>query len=67
MKEFYDKKLGCYVTVPETILEAINELENFFIADFGQKDWSINSIKKHFMICMNQIKEIEKNKKCIMK
>ena len=44
---------------PKTVLEAVESLEEFLVADFGQKDWSPKFLKSHFDICKKQIKEIQ--------
>jgi len=46
------------IMIPETALEAVEQLEEFLIADFGQK-WTINFLKEHFRICKEQIKVIQ--------
>jgi len=46
--------------IPETSLEAVEQLEDFMIADWGQPDWDITFLKTHFKICKDAIKRIEK-------
>ena len=63
MKYKYDKKLKTYIGDAETVLEAVETLEEFLIADFGQKDWSPKFLKKHFKICKDEIKKIQSLKR----
>jgi hypothetical protein len=51
------RKDGLTMAEPETALEAVEQLEEFLIADFGQKDWSRKFLKKHFAICKRYIKK----------
>lgn len=69
MKEIYNKKFKVYMLEPETVMEAVEELEKFLIADWGAPDWNENFLKQHFAICKKQIKKIIKfhrmnDKKC---
>ncbi len=43
---------------PETILESVECLEEFLIADFGQK-WDIKFLRTHFKICKDEIKKLQ--------
>ena len=49
--------------VTETVFEAVEHLEEFLIADFGQTDWSEKFLKDHFRICKDEIKRIENDAK----
>lgn len=59
MKKYYNKKLDINSFEPETPLESIESLEEFLIADFGQKDWSPTFLRNHFKICKDEIEKIE--------
>ena len=59
MKEIYDKELNCGKIIPETPLESVELLEEWLMADFGQK-WTIPMLKAHFRICKNEIKKMAK-------
>lgn len=69
MKTKYNKKLGVYYCIPETPLEAVEELEEFFIADMWyakHAEWKkendmLKYLHAHFKICKEQIKRIMKN------
>ena len=58
MKYKKDKKLGVIIAQPQTVLEAVEMLEEFLCADFGQKDWSIKFLKEHFSILKDHIRII---------
>ena len=58
MKYVYDEKTKVSVGEPETVMEAVESLEEFLIDDFGQKDWSTEFIKSHFKICKTDIERI---------
>ena len=68
MKIKYDKKLKCQMCVPETSLEAVEQLQTFFQADMWYAkgaEWKseedmLKYINGHFNICKEQIKKIEK-------
>jgi len=62
MKTEYSKKWDGLVMVPETSIEAVELLEEFLIADFGQKDWSVDFLKRHFKICKDHIHRIMNKK-----
>ena len=53
------KHKGLNILVPETIEEAIDQLEEFLICDIEADDYSEKYIKKNFKICRKQIKEIQ--------
>ena len=59
MKYEYDKELKCRVGEAETVLEAVETLEDFLCCDFGQKDWSLKFLHTHFKICKDEIKKIQ--------
>ena len=63
MKKVYNKELGLTEIVPETPLEAVEQLEEFLISDWGQSDWSPKFLADHFDICKNLIKNIQKGGK----
>jgi len=63
MKYKYDKLLKVEVGEAETVLEAVETLEEFLVADFGQKDWSQEFLRTHFQICKTDIKRIQKEQK----
>lgn len=70
MKKKYDKKRKYHIAVPETPLEAVQELQTFFEADMWyaqEEEWKnekdmLKYLYAHFNICKNQIKEINKQK-----
>jgi hypothetical protein len=59
MKKRYVKEIKAWTMLPETVLEAVEELEEFLCADFGAGDWSPKFLTAHFKICKDQIKKIE--------
>ncbi len=68
MKEEYDKKFKTWMSVPETPLEALEQLETFFRVDMWyakRAEWKkekdmLKYLKAHFDICRKQIKKVEK-------
>ena len=60
MKEVFNEELGVWGFEPETALEAVQQLEDFLVSDFGQPDWSIKFLVDHFKICKDTIKKVEK-------
>ncbi len=66
MKDYYDEKLGCNVSEPETVLGAIECLETFFEADMWYAkgaEWKteedmLKYMRGHFDIFKEQIKRI---------
>jgi hypothetical protein len=62
MKPVYNKELKACTLIPETAMEAVEQLEEFLIADFGQTDWSPKFLAMHFKICKDQITKIQKRK-----
>ncbi len=63
MKKVYNKGLGVTEIIPETPLEAVEQLEEFLISDWGQSDWGPKFLSDHFDICKNLIKNIQKGGK----
>ena len=61
MKTTKDKETGFELSVAETPLEAVEELEDFLIADFGQKDWNEQFLARHFKICKDRIKKLQES------
>jgi len=64
IKEFENelKKRWFIIEEPKSIIEIIENLEEFLVADFGQKDWDENFLKRHFKILKDSVKEFqEKN------
>ena len=57
---FEKSDFGGQTCIPETPLEAVEQLEEFMLADLGQPDWDIKFLKSHFKICKDQLKRIEK-------
>lgn len=54
------KKMDISYYEPKTVMESIESLEEFLIADFGQP-WSVEFLKTHFNICKKEIRKILKN------
>jgi hypothetical protein len=71
MKLKYNKKLKILEAEPETALEAIETLEQFFCADmwfakhaeWKTEDDMINYLERHFKICKDEIKTVRYNLK----
>ena len=67
MKSEYDKKLKVYVAVPETALEALDQLEGFLETDMWYAkgaEWKteldmLKYLHSHMDICKRQIKKLE--------
>jgi hypothetical protein len=66
MKHIYDNKIKVIKYIPETPLESIESLEEFFIADMNGRKFKegelIPYLRKHFKICKKEIRTMEKNK-----
>ena len=64
MKRIKDKEIGIEKEIPETPLEAVEQLEEFLLADFSDsKDYIKHFpklLKEHFKICKEQIKSMVK-------
>ena len=68
MKTKYDKKLKCNIGVPETPLEAVEQLQTFFQSDMWYAkgaEWKnegdmLKYLNGHFDICKKAIKKISK-------
>lgn len=66
----YDEELACNILVYENPLECVESLHNFFTADMWyakDTEWKTEKdmntyLKTHFDICINRIKELEKQK-----
>ena len=65
MKKRYDKELDIYIEEPETVLEAVDELEEFLCTEFGANDWSVKFLHIHFKICKDEIKRMESGGKMV--
>lgn len=46
-------------SAPTTVLKAIENLEEFLLADLGQQ-WDAKFIRTHFEICKKQVEEIQR-------
>jgi len=46
---------------PKSVIESIECLEEFLIADFGQP-WSVKFLKTHFAICKKEVKKLLKKR-----
>lgn len=71
MKSIYSKKQKCNIATPETVSEAINELQEFFECDMWyacNNEWKtetkmIKYLEIHFNILKKQVKSIQNDKK----
>ena len=71
MKVKNHKKIGLKLLIPETSLEALAQLQDFFEADMWyaqESEWKkeehmLKYLRGHFNICIKQIKRINKTKK----
>lgn len=70
MKSVYNKKLGATEVYPETVMEAVEMLQEFFEADMWHAkdaEWTseeamINYLRAHFKNCKDEIKKIQNEK-----
>lgn len=70
MKRKYNKQFKAYIVVPETAIEAVTSLKEFFMNDMWYataSEWKTESdmikyLNSHFNICLRQIKKCKKVK-----
>lgn len=65
IKEFENelKKRWFIIEEPKSVIEIIENFEEFLVADFGQKDWDENFLKQHFKILKDSVKEFQDEQK----
>lgn len=70
MKTGYNKEARCQMVVPETPLEAVEHLEEFFEVDMWyakDNEWKTEEdmdkyLKVHFKVCKDEIKRLVKKR-----